>query len=257
MSVKTRTVGTRIIGDARRAFEEAAGSNQIISKREAEKLPKDLSAAVSTVRRTKTRVSVDDAVDAYARKVSYVLSTVDSSSRGTLSQAEAKKIRDPALRQRVLDVRAELAASGGSGAGGAGGAGSTADAIAQLAGPIGAFDVYHESGDHGVDVRATALAGARSLTAAMAALPGAALQPQRGADAIAAWIAHAQQALEAAADREGQDPAEIPPALDQLQAALGALTNARLATDAASGAAYLLGKARDGYVSVMVQDYSE
>ena len=42
MAVKTSSVKSKMIGDARTALEDAAGSNQILSKAEAKKLPKEL-----------------------------------------------------------------------------------------------------------------------------------------------------------------------------------------------------------------------
>ena len=111
-SVRTNAVRNALIGDARKALTEAAGSNQIVSKTEAKKLPADVAKAVAAAREEKTRVTVDDAVDKYASIVSRVLAAVDKRGKGTLSEAEAKRIYDPELRARVLDIRASLAAGG-------------------------------------------------------------------------------------------------------------------------------------------------
>lgn len=109
-TVKTSDVRNRIIGDARKAFDEAAGSNEIISKTEQKALPKDLKAAVTKARKEHSRVTVDDAVDVYASKVARTLAAVDRTDKGALSETEANNIRDGALRLKVLDVRAALAA---------------------------------------------------------------------------------------------------------------------------------------------------
>lgn len=256
--VRTRSITTRIIGEARSAFEDAAGANALISPSEARRLPADLASAVTTARRAKTPVTVDEAVDAYARKLTRVLSAVDTRSPGVLTEQEARKIRDPALRTKVLDVRAQLARGAGSG-GSSGGGLSLADATAALGQPVATFDGYHESGDHGVEVTAQALDGTRSLTKALEVMtPGGValtLDAARGADAIATFRARAEATLEGRADAEGQDPANIGPGLDAITQAFSALGSIRSAS-ASDGGAYLFGKAADGYVALRVVDYS-
>jgi hypothetical protein len=108
MAVRTLAVRNRVVGEVRRILEDAAGANQLVSRKEAANLPADIGKAVETVRETRSRVRVDDAVDAYARRVSRALTAVDTRGKGTLSASEAKRIRDPDVRARVVDVRAAL-----------------------------------------------------------------------------------------------------------------------------------------------------
>jgi hypothetical protein len=108
-AVKTETVRRQLIGDGRKALKDAAGSNGVISKAEQKKLPKDMQQAVKGARKPGAPVKVDDAVDAYASTVSEALKAVDKRAKGTLSNAEASRVAEPALRARVLDTRTQLA----------------------------------------------------------------------------------------------------------------------------------------------------
>jgi hypothetical protein len=264
MAVKTTSVKSRMIGDAREAVEDAAGSNRILSKTEAKKLPEELGKAVAKAREESARVTVDAVVDAYASQVSKTLSAVDKTGKGFLSDAEAAKIFDPALRKKALDVRAELA---GAPSGGSTQKPTSAKVLQDLSGAVAGLGQWHESGDNGVDTAVTALTGQKSLSNALAAvLPGAGfsngetqlvLGTPTGSAAIEAFLADARGTLEAwALDHEIEtDP--IAGFEDAVRSQFGALSSVRVATGADMGGAYLLGKAKDCYVAVVIQNYSD
>jgi hypothetical protein len=111
--VKTETLRSALIGNARKKLNKASGpaaksGAKVISKTEQKTLPPDLQRAVDFARKDKRIVTVDDAVASYAKHVSDVLGAVDKKGKGVLSEKEAKKITDPELRSRVLDVRTRL-----------------------------------------------------------------------------------------------------------------------------------------------------
>lgn len=108
MKVKTNDVRNSLVGEARKAIKDAAGSNGILSKVEAKKLPKEVARAADAVRARDGRVTVDTAVDEFAGKLSKVLAAVDKKGKGVLSKAEAESIYDPDLRASVLAARAKL-----------------------------------------------------------------------------------------------------------------------------------------------------
>jgi hypothetical protein len=264
MKVQTKSVRNRVVGDARKALKAAAGANQILSKAEAKKLKKDVAAAAETVRAKKGRVTVNDAVDAYASKVSRVLSAVDTRRKGSLSEAEANAIRDPALRSSVREARQKLIDGGPTATGGARPA--AAAILAALRDPMGPLEAYHESGDHGVNVTARKVPG-QTLTAALAAVtldPAAPwthgehdlqLQPAAGVTAtITRFLADAKADLEAERD---DMPDVIESFCDAVKAQFGALTDVRLARGKDLGGAYLIGKTADGYVAIAAQRYQD
>lgn len=253
MTVRTKAVAARIIGDAREAYATVAGANKIISKTEAKKLPKDLAAAVDKARQESTRVTVDAAVDAYASHVSHVLSAVDKKGKGALSAAEADKILDPSLRKKVLDVRAELT----------GGATPTkptaAQIVAQLADAIGGIASWHDSGDNGVESGVTAHAGVKSLTQAVAALSTGwggdlTLGPAKDKAAIDSFLGSATASLLDFTEGEGQ--AEVDGFSAAVRSAFESLSGVRSASTS-DGGSFLIAKAKDVYVSVRVQPYSD
>ncbi|MBI2378714.1 MAG: hypothetical protein HYV07_32265 [Deltaproteobacteria bacterium] len=267
MSVRTRAVASRIIGEARATLEDAAGSNQIISKREAKKLPIDLASAVDKAREDSSRVTVEDAVDVYASQVSRTLAAVDKRGKGTLSEAEANRIYDPSLRKKALDVRAEMLA-GGAAPVTPPSSGSSRPSSAEVVAEIGAdpMPVWHESGDNGVNTDTIALAGKTSLAKVMGTVaehPSTPwthgeskleLTPLRGSEAIESFLATARSAFE---DFDVGVPEEIQPFLDKVEAAFGKLSSVRLLTGSDYGGTYLVGKARDCYVAVTLQPYSD
>jgi hypothetical protein len=211
-------------------------------------------------------VTVDAVVDAYASQVSKTLSAVDKTGKGFLSEAEAAKIFDPALRKKALDVRAELAGTTG-GTGGSTQKPTSAKVLQDLSGAIGGLGQWHESGDNGVDTAVAALTGQKSLSNAMAAVLGGSgfsnaetqlvLGTATGSAAIEAFLADARGTLEAwALDHEIEsDP--IAGFEDAVRTQFGALSSVRVATGADMGGAYLLGKAKDCYVAVVIQNYSD
>jgi hypothetical protein len=267
MKVQTRAVRNRLIGGARQALKKAAGSNQVLSKTEAKKLPKDLARAAETVRTQKGRVSVNDAVDAYASKVSKVLAAVDTRAKGDLSEAEAKRIRDPELRSSVLDARSKLLGGVGGGSGATTGSGITASALASaLSGAMVGLDGFCESGDHGVNVSMRKVPG-RTLTEVLSKVhldPAApwthgetALKLSPAADVgdtIDAFTSTAKDSLEAERD---DMPDVVETFTNAVKAQFGALKDVRLATGGDLGGWYLIGRAKDGYVAVAVQPYSD
>lgn len=269
MQIKTSAVRSRLIGEARKSLKKAAGGNQVISKSEAKKLPRDLQAAVDKVRVDKPQVRVDDAVDVYASKVSRVLSTVDQWGKGVLSEAEVQSIKDPALRRKVLDTRAALLA-GTAGVlaprGGTGRLGTTAQIVSALSGPVAGLGTWWESGDNGVNVSVSVLKGKRTLQQALEKVvkdPAAPwtwsetnlnLEPAKGAKAIEAFQGEAESTLEAFKD---DGPTEVQDFVDAVAASFAPLSLVRFASGGDLGGHYLLGKASDGYVAVVVQGYRD
>jgi hypothetical protein len=268
VTVRTRAVRDRLVGDARSALKDAAGSNQIVSRTEAKKLPKDVARATEVVRAEKGRVTVDDAVDAYASKVSYVLNAVDTRGKGVLSATEAKRIRDPALRSSVLDVRAKLMAGDSGGTTGTGGTGvpTTSTLVAGLTTALSGTDAFCESGDHGVNISMRKVPG-QDLDEVLTKVhldPAApwtngethvVLTPAGPtADTIATFTSFARDAM--MAERE-----DIPEVIDAfavgVKAQFSTLSDIRLASGQDLGAMYLIGKTSDGYVAVAVQPYSD
>lgn len=268
MATRTQTVRNRVIGDARKALEQAAGNNTVLSKNEAKTLPADLQKVVGAARKTKARVEVDDAVNVYAKKVSTTLAAVDVRGKGNLTDAEAKKIRDPALRARVLDVRAALL----GGPGGSTAAVPTSAALANaLQGPVASVAAWWDSGDNGVNVSVVTVGRAATWDAALAKItqdPGVpwthaetratledisndVTEPQA---AVAAFVEEARSTLESFRDDE---PDAVAGFVAGVTAALAGLAEVRLATGRDLGGQYLIGKTANGYVGVTVQAYSD
>lgn len=102
--MKTGTIRQQLLGAARSEFKSAAGNDTILSKVDEKKLPADLKAAVAELRKRDSRVTVNEAVDAYAAYVSKALDGVDTRNKGDVSKTEAKAIADLALRSKVLDI---------------------------------------------------------------------------------------------------------------------------------------------------------
>jgi hypothetical protein len=254
MAIRTETVANRIIGDARQQLGAAAGANEIIARSEAKKLPRDLARAVADAREADATVTVDDAVDAYASHVTKVLALVDKTSKGNLSEAEATKILDPALRKKVLAARAELAGGVSTSPPGAGGKPTAAAVVSGLTAALNAVASWHDSGDNGVESSASALAGAKNLTQAMAAIGGGTLGAPTGKAALDAFLSSAAEAMLQFTDGEGQ--ADVDAFAAGVRAQFAPLTSVRAAT-AADGSDVLLGKAKDTYVAVRVLPYSD
>ncbi|MBI4821871.1 MAG: hypothetical protein HY791_36775 [Deltaproteobacteria bacterium] len=268
MAVRTRTVASRIIGEARASLEDAAGSNQIISKREAKKLPSDLAAAVDKAREESSRVTVEDAVDVYASQVSRTLAAVDKRGKGTLSEAEANRIYDPSLRKKALDVRAEMLA-GGAAPVTPPSSGSSRPTSAEIVAAIGAdpMPVWHESGDNGVNTNTVVLTGMTSLAKVMAGVTQhdgtpwteyetkLELTTLRGAAAIESFLGKAKAAFEGY-EIEGS-MGDIAPFLATVEANFSKLSSVRLLEGGDFGGSYLVGRAKDCYVSLTLQPYSD
>lgn len=102
--MKTGTIQSKLLGAARKELKQAAGRDNVISKTEQKALPKDLQKVLTAARKTDARITVTDAVDAYANYVSKALTKVDKANKGDVSKTEAKAISDLALRSRVLDI---------------------------------------------------------------------------------------------------------------------------------------------------------
>lgn len=113
--MKTGTIQTKLLGSARKELKQAAGRDNIISKADEKALPKDLQKVIAQARKTDSRVTVNEAVDAYAAFVSKALSAVDKANKGDVSKTEAKAISDRALRSKVLDIVESSAPTGGPG----------------------------------------------------------------------------------------------------------------------------------------------
>jgi hypothetical protein len=262
--VRTSAVRNRLVGDARKKLKEAAGANGVLSKTEAKKLPKDVARAAETVRTTKGRVTLNDAVDAYASKVNQVLTAVDTRGKGVLSAAEANRIRDPALRASVLEVRANL--QGGSSGGTTGPGVSTAAFVAALNGALSGMESFCESGDHGVNVTMRKVPG-RNLDEVLAKVhldPAApwthgetrveTLAGGSLADTIDAFTSAAKDALEAERD---DLPDLVENFVNTVKTQFGALAEVHLAKGRDLGGSYLIGKTSSGYVAVALQRYAD
>ena len=110
--MKTGTIQKQLLGTARKELTKAAGNGGVISKTEQKALPKDLQKVLTAARKTDSRITVADAVDAYANYVSKALSSVDKANKGDVSKTEAKAISDLALRSKVLDIVDSTAPTG-------------------------------------------------------------------------------------------------------------------------------------------------
>jgi hypothetical protein len=113
--MKTGTIQTKLLGSARKELKQAAGKDNVISKADEKALPKDLQKVIAQARKTDSRVTVSEAVDAYAAYVSKALNAVDKANKGDVSKTEAKAISDLALRSKVLDIVDSSAPTGGPG----------------------------------------------------------------------------------------------------------------------------------------------
>lgn len=113
--MKTGTIQNKLLGSARKELSKAAGRDNVISKADEKALPKDLQKVITQARKTDSRVTVSEAVDAYAAYVSKALTKVDKANKGDVSKTEAKAISDLALRSKVLDIVESAAPSTGPG----------------------------------------------------------------------------------------------------------------------------------------------
>ena len=146
------------------------------------------------------------------------------------------------------------------------------DVVASLKGPLDGLSRWHESGDNGVDTRVLKLAGAASAQAALDAVltqvsggAGGTLLPLSGTDALDGFKSNATADLEQF--RSTFYDTDPPPAVDENTDAMAAFAAAVTSSFAAlkdvraasgnSGEAYLLGRARDGYVAVVVWPYRD
>lgn len=118
--VQTDAVRRQVISSAKKELRSVAGKDARIGTREEKKLEPDVKKAVDRARTDLGRnPSVDEAARVYTSYVAKVLGAVDGNNKGAgvLGEAEIKKISDPALRGRVVDVRAKLLGASGSGDG--------------------------------------------------------------------------------------------------------------------------------------------
>jgi len=107
--VSAENVRRKLIGQARQELAEKAGDNKVLSRSEQAKLSEDLQQAAEAARKAKgrgARIKVSDVVDAYASYVTKTLDTVNVRGKTWLSKAETADIPDPALKAKVLDIRA-------------------------------------------------------------------------------------------------------------------------------------------------------
>lgn len=259
MKVRTRAVRNRLVGDARKGLGRAAGSNTLVSKSEARLLEKDVARAAEAVRTKKGRVTVKDAVDEYAGRVTRALSAVDTRDKGFLSEPETDRLRDATLRHKVKSARAALAGDGTSGAPGA------ARVVASLRGGMSGLEVFHESGDHGVNASAWGVPG----TTLDAVVKNVARDPvwawthnesrlellsKSGSAAVADFNAFARTAFE----NERDDASDVVAGFtDAVEQQFEGLTSVRVAAGRDLGSRILLGKASDGFVAVAVYPYSD
>ena len=88
----------------------------------------------------------------------------------------------------------------------------------------------------------------------MATLGSASLTPLKGKDAIDAFVSSASESL--LLFTEGEGAADVEAFAAGVRAAFEKLSSVRFAT-AADGSSFLLGKAKDVYVSLRVQPYSD
>jgi len=275
MPVRTNTVRNRLIGEARKELKKAAGSNQIVSKTEAKKLPRDIAAAVAAVREEKSRVTVDDAVDAYASKVSRVLAAVDKRGKGVLSEAEAKKISDSTLRAKVLDIRAALLAGtiddiitdptgGGDSATGV----TSAALMAAMRGADANASMWCESGDNGVDSKVFKLEDCRTWDDVWAKVNQSGNTPWANgetnlthggpsADVAATVKGFAETAKQHFLDWREDTEADAQSYADAVIANFSGLAAVRSAHGNDAGGEYLVGKTKDGFVAIVVQPYRD
>jgi hypothetical protein len=115
--VQTDVVRRQVITGAKKELKSVAGRDSKIGTREEKKLEPDVKKAVDRARSDLGRnPSVDEAAKVYTSYVAKVLGAVDGNNRGAgvLGEAEIKKISDPALRGRVVDVRTRLLAGTGA-----------------------------------------------------------------------------------------------------------------------------------------------
>lgn len=109
--VQTDAVRRQLISEAKKELKSVAGRDAKIGTREERKLEPDVKKAVDRARTELGRnPSVDEAAKVYTSYVAKVLGAVDGNNKGAgvLGEAEIKKISDPALRGRVVDVRTKL-----------------------------------------------------------------------------------------------------------------------------------------------------
>lgn len=112
--VQTDAVRRQVISEAKKELKSVAGRDDKIGTREEKKLEPDVKKAVDRARADLGRnPSVDEAAKVYTSYVAKVLGAVDGNNKGAgvLGEAEIRKIGDPALRGRVVDVRAKLLGS--------------------------------------------------------------------------------------------------------------------------------------------------
>lgn len=109
--VQTDAVRRQVISSAKKELTSVAGRDDKIGTREEKKLEPDVKKAVDRARADLGRnPSVNEATKVYTSYVAKVLGAVDGNNKGAgvLGEAEIKKISDPALRGRVVDIRAKL-----------------------------------------------------------------------------------------------------------------------------------------------------
>jgi hypothetical protein len=210
-------------------------------------------------------------VDAYAQKVSRVLAAVDARGKGNLTEAEANRIMDPALRSRVLDVRTALMSGGDTGtvtdpSTPAGTRPTTARVLLDVGGAVNALAAFWDSGDNGVNVTVGKLAGSRTMAQALQAVTQDAATPwthaeasftvgdPRGAEAINAFCSDAQSTLE---DWNPDAHADVQAFVDAAKATFGRLSDVRIASGQDLGGSYLVGKTKDGFVALVCQKYTD
>lgn len=264
MKVLTKSVRNQLVGDARKALKNAAGANQLLSTTEAKKLPKDVASAAEAVRAKKGSVSVNDAVDAYASKVTKVLTAVDTRSKGVLSDAEAKRIRDPELRASVLAARARLLQGDGGVTPGA--VKTSAALVTAMGSAMSGIDGFCESGDHGVNVTIRKVPGS-TLAEVMKKVHLDPAAPWTHAETnLELWsagtVANAVDTFNATAKEALElERTDMPDVVESftngVRAQFGALTDVRLVSGRTLGGTYLIGKSADGYVAVVVQPYHD
>ncbi len=146
------------------------------------------------------------------------------------------------------------------------------DVVASLQGAVDGLGRWHESGDNGVDTRVVHLEGAASAQAALDAVlqrasggMGGELLPTSGREALEAFRSSAAADLEEW--RATFYDVEPPPVADEHTAAMQAYDRAVDATFAPlgeiraargnAGEGYLLGRVRDGYVSLVMWPYRD
>ncbi|MFO0598449.1 MAG: hypothetical protein U0228_24300 [Myxococcaceae bacterium] len=265
MTVRTRSVRNRVVGDARKELKAAAGADGKLSKTEAKKLKPDVARAAEAVRAAGGSVTVSKAVNEYAGRVTRALASVDKSDVGNLSATEVGRIRDASLRTRIKNARAALAGDVVPPGPPDTSTGAAAAVVAAVNDTLPGLDPFHESGDHGVNVSIRKVPGL-SLTAVLnkVTLDPAApwtqgekhleLLPGTGVANIDAFNSLAREAHEAERD---DMPDAITAFTDAVTAQFKGLSELRLARGNDLGGVYLIGKAADGYVCVVSQAWHD